>query len=84
MDIDKSQLGKDMRESTGGFEMVLSVVLFALVGVWLDRRFDTTPLFILVMALLGSIGAGANVYYRYKREIARIEAETTELRKAGP
>lgn len=83
VDVDKTQLGKDMRQSTGGYEMVFSVVLFALAGVWLDRRFDTTPLFIIVLSILGMIGAVANVYYRYKREIERLEAETEALRSAG-
>lgn len=77
---DNSKLGRDLSQTTGGFEIVFSGVLFALAGVWLDRRFETTPLFIIVLTILGFTGAVANVYYKYKRDIERLEAEAAELR----
>lgn len=84
MAAEKSHLGRDLSQATGGFELVLSGVLFALAGVWLDRRFDTTPLFIIVLSILGFTGAVLNVYYRYKRDIERLEAEAAEMRGRTP
>lgn len=80
MSVEKSSLGRDMGQSSGGYEMVLSGVLFALAGVWIDRRLGTTPLFIIVLSILGFTGAVLNIYYRYKREIERLDAETAALR----
>ncbi len=83
MDVEKPRLGRDMNQSTGGYELILSGVLFALAGLWLDKRLGTVPLFTIVLAIVGFGGAVANVYYRYTREIDRLEAETAALRKAG-
>lgn len=33
------------------FELVLTPVMFGFLGYWLDRRFDTWPLFMLGLAL---------------------------------
>jgi len=83
VDVEQTHLGRDMNRSTGGFELVLSGVIFCLAGLWLDRRIGTVPVFTLVFTVLGFVGAVANIYYRYKREIAAIEAETAALRRGG-
>lgn len=72
-----------MNQSTGGFELVLSGVIFCLAGLWLDKRLGTVPLFTIVLAVVGFGGAVANIYYRYTREIERLEAETAELKRQG-
>ncbi len=77
---EKSRLGRDISQSSGGYDMVLSGVLFALFGLWLDRRLGTIPLFTIVLTVVGFVGSVLNVYYRYKRDIERIEAETAALR----
>lgn len=81
--MEQPHLGSDMNRSTGGFELAFSGVVFALIGLWLDRWLGTVPLFTVGLAVLGFVGAVANVYYRYKREIERIEAETAVLRRGG-
>ena len=83
MDVEKPHLGRDMSQSTGGYELILSGVIFSLVGLWLDRRLGTVPLFTIVLAIVGFGGAVANIYYRYKREIERLDAETAAMRSAG-
>lgn len=83
MDVEQPHLGSDMNRSTGGFELAFSGVIFCLLGLWIDRQLGTVPLFTLVLAALGFIGAVANIYYRYKREIERLDAETAALRRGG-
>lgn len=88
MSEEKANRGRRFEEntvdqSTGGWEMVFSGVLFALAGLWLDRQLGWTPVLTIVLAVVGFTGGVLAVYYRYKRDIARIEAETAALRRAG-
>ena len=61
-------------------ELVLSAVLFGLVGLWIDNKAGTTPLFVLVFTLLGFAGAAISVYYRYRHDIAQLEAARDQAR----
>lgn len=80
---DKSRsLGRDLGPSTGGMELAFGPVVFALIGLWIDRRFGTMPLFVVGLTILGFVGAVANVYYRYKTEITKVEQETAAIRHA--
>lgn len=73
-------MASDFKHANGGVELVFAPVLFALFGLWLDRKFSTIPLFVISLTVLGFVGAALNVYYRYKAEIEAIEAEAVELR----
>ncbi len=75
-------LGRDLGPSTGGMELAFGPVVFALIGLWIDRTFGTMPLFVVGLTILGFVGAVANVYYRYKTDIARVEQEASALRQA--
>lgn len=68
-----------MDQSSGGYEMVFGGVLFALGGLWLDRQLGWTPVLTIVLAIVGFAGGVLNVYYRYRQDIARIEAETAAI-----
>lgn len=72
-----------MGQSTGGYEMVAGGVLFSLGGLWLDRQLGLTPLLTIVLAILGFTGGVLSVYYRYRRDIAEIDAQTEALRQAA-
>ena len=74
-------------QSSGGYDLVLGPVILSLGGLWLDRRLDTAPIFMIAFLLFGVIGAGAKVYYDWKRRMAaatvqrdRLLAEAAELR----
>ncbi len=54
------------------FELAAVPVLFALAGLWLDGRFHTKPVCMLVLTMLAIVGLGARSYYEYK---ARMEIE---------
>ena len=73
-----------MKQSTGGYEMVFSGVLFALVGLWLDNRFGLTPILTIVLAVVGFTGGVLSVYYRYKRDISLLEDDALAEDGTGP
>ncbi len=77
-------------QSSGGYDLVLGPVIMSLGGLWLDRRFETTPIFMISLLVLGAIGAGAKVYYDWKHRMARateqrdqLLADAAELRARG-
>jgi F0F1-type ATP synthase assembly protein I len=45
-----------------GFFIGACIVAGVLVGLWLDRRFDTLPIFVLVGLVVGLIAASWGVY----------------------
>jgi len=73
----------ELSQSSGSYELVLSAVVFALIGLLIDRWLGTTPIFVLVFTVAGFIGAASSLYYRYKYRIAQIDAETAALRAAA-
>ncbi|MGH1489924.1 MAG: AtpZ/AtpI family protein [Acidimicrobiales bacterium] len=81
--VDNPHMGKDLGQSTGGYDLVLTGVVFALAGLWLDKRFGFTPVLTIVMTVVGFTGSVLNIYYRYNREIERLDAETAALRAAA-
>jgi ATP synthase protein I len=50
-----------------GLEMGIAVVIGLLGGQWLDRRFDTEPLFLVLGVLFGSAAAGKAVWAAVKK-----------------
>lgn len=62
-----------MHRSHGSFEIAFAPVVLALLGLWLDRTIGTVPVFTLVFALVGVLGAFAKVYYQYKAEMAALD-----------
>jgi len=50
-----------LRYSGIGFEFVAAIAGFALVGYWVDRRWDTTPWGLVIGAGLGMVGGMYNM-----------------------
>jgi F0F1-type ATP synthase assembly protein I len=63
-----------MHRTTGGFELVFSPLILALLGYGLDRLFGTLPVFTIVFAVVGLAGAVAKLYFGYRVEMERHEA----------
>ena len=63
-----------MHRTTGGFELVFSPLLLALVGYGLDRLLGTLPVFTIVFAVVGLAGAVAKMYFTYRYEMEQHEA----------
>ena len=58
---------------TRGIEMVVTPLLFAALGFWLDGIFGTRPVLTVVFGALAFVGAVASVYYRYRAEMDEHE-----------
>ncbi len=50
--------------SHGSFELVLSPVIFGLIGWWIDGRLGTRPLVTVIAAVFALAGAGTKIYHR--------------------
>ncbi len=53
--------------SSIGFAMALSIAIGALVGYYIDKRFNTQPWFSLIFLGFGIAAAFRNLYILYKR-----------------
>ena len=52
---------EDLITSTSlGIQFALTLCLFTGIGYWFDKKFGTSPLFLI---LLGFVGFGAGMYY---------------------
>jgi F0F1-type ATP synthase assembly protein I len=61
--------------------MAATFVLFVLLGLFIDDRVGTRPLFTVAFGLLAVIGLGARAYYTYKAQIERDEEGKPWLHK---
>ena len=58
--------------------MLFSLLIPLLVGIWLDKRFGTTPLFILIGAVLGISAATIGVARMTIRTFAKAVGQDAE------
>lgn len=72
---ERRELTRQVHRSSGAYELVLSPLILGLFGYGLDRWFGTTPVFVVVLAVLGFVGACLKLYFGYEREMAEHEAD---------
>jgi MFS family permease len=48
----QQELTRSLHRSHGSYELALAPVLMALIGLWLDKTFDTLPIFTIVLAVV--------------------------------
>ncbi|NLD35799.1 MAG: AtpZ/AtpI family protein [Desulfatiglans sp.] len=53
--------------STAGLTMALSIGIGAVVGHYIDKRYDTEPWFFLIFLFFGIVAAFRNLYLMYKK-----------------
>jgi ATP synthase protein I len=58
-----------------GMDAVIMLMLFFAAGWGLDSLFDTTPVFMIALTLLGAVGLFAKFWYRYSARMEQLEAE---------
>ncbi len=54
-------------------EFAGTTIIFALLGLFIDSRLGTKPLFFIMFGVLAIIGLSVSAYYRYKADIAAEE-----------
>jgi F0F1-type ATP synthase assembly protein I len=60
-----------------GWTMLFSLLLPLLAGIWLDNRFNTAPLFILIGAVLGVLAATVGVARMAMRTFRSVDGDET-------
>jgi F0F1-type ATP synthase assembly protein I len=60
-----------------GVQYAVTIVVLTLLGIWLDDRAGTAPLFLLVLLLLGFVGAT----YSLIRQVLRPDQKPPEKKK---
>lgn len=67
------ELTQQLGRTTGGYELVFSPLLLALIGYGIDRLFDTLPIFTIAFAVLGLVGAVTKMYFTYRADMEHHE-----------
>ena len=80
----RSDITQSVHRSSGSFELVIGAVLFSLIGLLVDRSTGTTPLFVLVFAFAGFLGAAISIYYRYKAAVDAHQQALPSTRRLDP
>lgn len=74
-------LSDAMWRGNGGWEIAVTPVLLGGLGWLLDGSIGTRPLFTILGAIIGLIGAVANQYYRYVDRMAVASEERASARE---
>lgn len=68
--FNKSKINKGLtggvRRSSGSYELVASAVLLGLIGFGLDAWFGLLPILTVSLGMIGFMGAGLSIFYRYR------------------
>ena len=48
---------KYLRFAGVGVQYALTILILTMAGIWLDNKFETSPLFLIIFLLLGFVGA---------------------------
>jgi F0F1-type ATP synthase assembly protein I len=64
-------------------ELIAAPVVLALVGLFIDSRLGTAPLFFLIFLVFGAAGSFAAAYYRYRDRSAALDKDKPWTRRAG-
>lgn len=75
MKLLRPQTRVNTEDSLGlGIEAAVILALFFGIGFGLDRLFGTTPIFMIVLSVLGGVGLFAKWKYRYDDRMDELEA----------
>lgn len=66
-----------MHHSTGSYELVVAALAAAGLGFWIDYVLGIVPVFTLIFAIVGFIGAGYSIYLRYQEQMETENADRT-------
>ena len=85
MDVEQQrEFNRGMNESHGSFELVVSPVVLALIGYFIDTRVThTTPVFTVVFAVMGVVGATIKLLIDYRAKMAELDAASPWAQRKG-
>lgn len=63
-----------------GFEYVAAMAVFALVGYWIDRHYETWPWGVIIGAVLGLIGGTYNLVRESTAAFRQMDREARKER----
>jgi F0F1-type ATP synthase assembly protein I len=63
-----------------GIQFAVAIVVFLFLGQWLDRKFGTSPVFLMLGVF---VGGGAAFYGMYRKLMADQEAAEEARKKGG-
>lgn len=67
------------KSASAGLEFAAAIIIATFIGIWLDRQFDTAPLFMLLLLVLGTCTAFYNLYRSAQNLSARKKDEDSQL-----
>ena len=70
----RREITEQMNRSAGGYELVFSPLILALIGFGIDKLFGTVPVFTVLFAGLGLIGVVVKIYFNYRAEMQEHDA----------
>lgn len=67
-----------------GIELAVGIIVFFLMGLGLDAWLNTTPVFMIVLAVFAMVGNFVKMYYSYTRAMSHEEEERARLARIRP
>ncbi|NCZ56560.1 MAG: hypothetical protein EBY92_03415 [Actinobacteria bacterium] len=63
-------------------EIAGTALVFFVLGWFIDRRVETTPLFMIVFVVVALVAQFVKLYYVYNAQMSQLEAERRETARA--
>ena len=63
-------------------EIAGTALVFFVLGWFIDRRVETTPLFMIVFVVVALVAQFVKLYYVYNAQMSQLEAERREMARA--
>jgi len=60
-----------------GLQMAITIGVFVVGGWWIDKQFDTSPIWTLVLSAIGIFGA----FYSFIRRVINLEKQNDKQKK---
>lgn len=65
-----------------GMEIAGTALVFFVLGWFIDRRVETTPLFMILFVVVALVAQFVKLYYVYNAQMLQLEAERRETARA--
>lgn len=72
-----------LHHSTGSYELVVGAIAAALLGLWIDNVLGIIPVFTLIFAVAGFVGASYSIWLNYQAKMTDENALRTERRNGA-